>query len=449
MSNSLQAGFGRAVITPPMGTEISGYFVTRIADGVLDDLEINAIALRAGGDTVVMMSYDLCSVVTATADLIRTQVSEALGIPRAAVVVAADHTHTGPFSTPGKEEGGLQRQYYRFLLEQSLAAAKAAVADLKPARMGWKVGLAPNIAFVRRFRMKDGGVRTNPGVGNPDIVAPIGDVDERVGVLRFTREGAEDIVLVNFGNHPDTVGGCKISADWPGFLRRTLEKTLDDTKCVFFNGAEGDVNHVNVWAKEGDYNDLFMDFDDVARGYGHTRFMGRCMAGAVLQVYDKVNYVDVDSLRYADSTVKLPSNMPTAEELVQARVYNELHKAGKDEQIPFKGMELTTVVAEAGRMVNLANGPEAFPLNMAAVAIGPVALVAIAGEPFTGIGRGIKDTEGWDLIMPLCNANGREGYFPMQEAYDEGGYEARSSVFKAGVAEKIIAEGKRLLKEVQ
>ena len=33
----------------------------------------------------------------------------------------------------------------------------------------------------------------------------------------------------------------------------------------------------------------------------------------------------------------------------------------------------------------------------------------------------------------------------MQDAYDEGGYEARSSNFKAGVAELIIREGTTLL----
>ena len=33
----------------------------------------------------------------------------------------------------------------------------------------------------------------------------------------------------------------------------------------------------------------------------------------------------------------------------------------------------------------------------------------------------------------------------MQEAYDEGGYEAGSSNFKAGVAELFIAEGCALL----
>ena len=29
--------------------------------------------------------------------------------------------------------------------------------------------------------------------------------------------------------------------------------------------------------------------------------------------------------------------------------------------------------------------------------------------------------------LPCCLTNGAEGYYPMKEAYDEGGYEARSS----------------------
>jgi len=320
-----------------------------------------------------------------------------------------------------------------------------ALADLKPARMGWRVGKAPNIAFVRRFRMKDGKVRTNPGVGNPDILHPIGDVDERVNVLRFDREGAETIVLANMGCHPDVVGGSLISGDWPTLYRHQLEKCLDNVKTLFFNGTQGDVNHVNVWAKGGDNNDMFHDFDDVDRGYGHARHMGNVVAGAVLQVYDKVNYVDVDSIRFAQKVADLPSNMPKPEDMPLAHKYNDLHKAGRDDLIPFEAMELTTVVAEAGRMVRLEHGPESFPLTLSAVAIGNVSLLGIPGEPFNGVGRGVKEAEGWDLVLPCCLTNGSEGYFPMQDAYDEGGYEARSSRYKAGTAELIIKEGKALL----
>ena len=76
-------------------------------------------------------------------------------------------------------------------------------------------------------------------------------------------------------------------------------------------------------------------------------------------------------------------------------------------------------------------------------------MLGIPGEPFTGIGRGLKAAQGYEMILPCCLTNGSEGYFPMQDSYDEGGYEARSSRFKAGVAEFIIKEGRELLEELR
>ena len=108
-------------------------------------------------------------------------------------------------------------------------------------------------------------------------------------------------------------------------------------------------------------------------------------------------------------------------------------------------MMLTTVVAEAARMVRLENAPDTFPMLFSAIAIGDVALFGIPGEPFNGVGRGIKESEGWRMVIPTCLTNASEGYFPMMDSYDEGGYEARSSSFKAGVAERIIEEGKAIL----
>ena len=88
-------------------------------------------------------------------------------------------------------------------------------------------------------------------------------------------------------------------------------------------------------------------------------------------------------------------------------------------------------------------------MALAGIRLGPVAFVGIPGEPFTGIGRGVKDTEGYELILPVCAANGYEGYYPMKDAYDEGGYEAGSSNYKAGVAEYIIEESKALLGDMK
>lgn len=451
--NTLYAGFGRVNVTPMLGIPVVGYFKERRAEGVLDELEINALALGCGEQKVVLLSIDNCGIPQDINDNFRRHICEVTGLPMEAILIHATHTHTGPSlrgAVLGKEDAdALCTEYMHFVYHKMADAAVAALADMKPAQMGYAVGNAPNIAFVRRFRMKDGSVKTNPGVNNPDILHPIGDVDERVNVLRFDQEGGESLVLINFGDHPDTVGGNLISGDWPTLARHSLEQAIPGTKCIFFNGAQGDVNHVNVHPTGGYLNDMFMDFDDVARGYKHAQFMGRVVAGGVLQVYDKVYYRDVDSIRYINKILEVPSNMPAPEDIAEAHRINNLHNAGKDAELPYEGMMLTTVVAEAARMVRLENGPASFPMTLTGIAIGNIAIAGIPGEPFTGVGRGLKEAEGWDLVLPMCLTNGSQGYFPMQDAYDEGGYEARSSNFKAGVAELLIKEGTALLNELR
>ena len=445
--NTLQAGFSRVDITPMLGIGMAGYYVPRYADSVLDPLQINALALSCGKKKAVLMSVDHCGIVKEVLNPMIQNICDVTGLPREAVYIHSTHTHTGPFLNYSPTDP-LEIEYAQTVKRKFADAAQLALADLKPAKMGYGIGDAPNIAFVRRFRMKDGSVRTNPGVDNPDIVAPIGDVDERVNVLRFDRDG-DSLVLVNFGNHPDVVGGTKISADWPGFLRQTVEKALDNTRCIFFNGAQGDVNHVNVHPRGGYLNDMFMDFDDVARGYKHARYMGRVVAGGVLQAFDKVKYVDVDTIRFAQKSIDVPANLPNPAELPEAKRINDLHNAGLDAELPYSGMMLTTVVADAARKVRLEHGPDTFQMPLSAIAIGPVAMFGIPGEPFTGVGRALKEAEGFDLVLPTCNTNAKEGYFPMLECYEEGGYEAGSSNFKAGVAELIIESGLELLKTLR
>ena len=442
-----KAGFARVNINPMMGIPIRGYFKVRLADGILDDIEANALALQSNENITLLISVDNCGIEQQLLSYYRKKVSDATEVPMENIVISSTHTHQGPEATINSQNE-LVREYTEFLGKRITDAAVFAIADLKEAKMGYGKGIAPNVAFIRRYVMKDGSIKTNPGVNNPDIVKPVGIIDDSVNVIRFDREGADTIVFVNFANHPDVVGGNKISADWPGLLRKNVEKILDNTKCIFFNGAQGDVNHVNVHPKDGDMNGMFIDFDDVARGYSHAEYIARVVTGGVLQAYDKVKYVEVDSIVSKQKTINVPSNKPTPDELPEAHRINDLHVAGRDNELPYEGMMLTTIVAEAARMVRLENAPDAFDMILSAVKIGPVAFIGIPGEPFSEIGKQIKATEGFEMIIPSCNSNGKEGYFPMQDSYDEGGYEARSSNFKAGVGEYIIKEAKKLIESL-
>ena len=445
--NKLMAGFARVDCTPPLGIAINGYFVPRIADGVRDPLEINCLALSCGDTKVVLLSMDNTGISNEVLADIFPAVEAATGLPREAIFVHSTHTHTAGALLPNLD-GPIEQEYKKTTCRKMADAAKLALEDLQPATFGWRAAQMPALAFSRRYRMKDGSVRTNPGIGNPDILEMLGRPDDQLRVLRFRRE-KDDLVLLHFGMHPDTVGGCKFSADWPGFARRTLEQAIPGVKAVFFNGAEGEVGCQNTSPVSGDMNGLSLDFDDVWRGYEATRHIGRVIAGAALQVFDTVLFTDVDRLTYGRRQIKVPANVPAPEELPLAQKYADLHNAGHDDQIPYTGMQLTTVVAEALRMVRLADGPAFFEMELSGIGIGPVAMLGVPGEPFAGVSFGMQEARDWDSVLVTCNSNGKEGYFPMQDAYDEGGYEARSSAFAPGVAELMIREGKALLEEMK
>ncbi len=446
MANGLKIGYGKTNITPPLGIFVSGYGIKRYAKGVLDELEAIAVVVEKDGKRVVLVAFDNIGIDERDInDSYKKEASIAGGVPEDGVFIHATHIHTGP--EIGGQNDELIREHVIQVRRKIKDAVILAVQDLKECEMGVGEARAERVAFIRRYRMKDGTVRTNPGVNNPDILAPIGDIDDMVGVVRFKRK-SDDIVLVNFANHPDTIGGEYISGDWPAQARRVVEKAIDNCKCVVFNGAEGDVNHVNVHPVSGDFNDMFNDFDDCSRGYGHSLHVGRVIAGAVLKVFDKVEFVEVDKVACAQKEYGIKSNKPLPEEMELARLYYTLHKEGKDDQIPYTGMMLTTVVSDANRKIRLENAPDEFDLLFSAVKIGPVGFFGIPGEPFNAIGKGVKDASGYKIIFPCCIVNAYDGYFPMKDSYDEGGYEARCSNFKAGVGEKMIEIGKEMLENL-
>ncbi len=184
---------------------------------------------------------------------------------------------------------------------------------------------------------------------------------------------------------------------------------------------------------------MINDFDDVYRGYDHAKHMGRVIAGAVLGVWGKCAPVDAGELNYKVGDVRVPSQMPTKEELPLAHEYNRLHREGRDDEIPFKGMELTTAVADAARKVRLENGPEYFDLPVSSLTIGKsIAFAGFPGEAFNDIGVEVKKASPFALTITACITNGYMGYFPFSDAYEQGGYESRSSDFGPSVAQDLI-----------
>ncbi len=446
-----EVGFAKTNVTPPLRIGVAGYYIPRYAKGVLDELEIRTLALCCGEKKILMISVPVCGVSKANFEKFSAAIEKMTGVSSENVFMSATHTHTGGLiseSTSFPAEQSVIDRYNDFMTERIADSAVLALSDLAPAKMGYITGYAPErVAYIRRYKMKDGSTMTCPPINDPNIDYPIGELDQRVHVLRFDREDKKNIVLVNYGLHADTINGEMISSDWPHWMYKTIDAAIG-AESIFFNGAEGDVGSTHVFPVGGDMNDTEISFDNEMKSPGMARFVGRAIAGTVLQVYDKAHFIDVDSIDILKKSITVDANVPEPKDMPLAKKYKELHEAGRDDEIPYKAMQLTTVVAEALRMCRMENGPKEYVLDLTGLKIGDVAFVGIPGEPFTELGVEIKKAEGYKMIMPCSLTNDSAGYFPVKSAFDEGGYEARTSRYKGDVAEKIIEGGKELLDEL-
>lgn len=210
--------------------------------------------------------------------------------------------------------------------------------------------------------------------------------------------------------------------------RDTLEKASDNVKCIYINVAQGDTSHHNVRTTP----------DKANRGYKHSEHIGKTIADVVLQAYMKTTPVKGKPVRFAQNDTEIASSRVDKLMLPETERIISLHESGRMDANSVMGMALTTLVVETYRMKRLETDPDLFTLDLVAIRFGDVSIAGVPGEPFTDVGMHIKEDSEFKITPVFCCANGYEGYFPMQSAYDEGGCETRSLNFKPSVAETII-----------
>lgn len=441
----LKAGFARIDITPQLGSYIAGYYTQRIANGIIDPLTASALVVDDGEKRAAILSVDVISIPTVVYKKVVAKVCEVNKLDPSAVIIACTHTHTGPVfvDTTYNFASELYNEMFACKISDVVTLA---IQDLKTVEIKTGLSKAENISFIRRYKMKDGRVQTNPGVDNPNIDHPIGENDESVQVVSLVQQGGQEIILVNFQVHADVVGGTKFSADFPKYLRDTIETTLPNTKCIFYNGAEGDTNHINVHPPKTKRNIEVLHAGIGEGGVAHAKTMGRIIAGAVLGIYEKLEPSEDGKINFKSGYAIVGANKGTPEEVEAAKPIVEKDKRG---EFVTNNMEDVSLLAKAYRLLKM----DAFPsdhheLLVTTIRFANICFVAFPGEPFTEIGRQVKNASGFERCFICCCANGSEGYFPTRDAF-EGGYESGSSRFKPNVAEVLIEKANELVKSIK
>lgn len=432
----LKAGFARLDITPPLGTHISGYFHERRSKGVLDPLELNALAVSDGESTALVIVCDIIGIKFKIATKLREGISKRTGVPMDHILITALHQHTS-FALrveTGDEtmDKNLVRDpaYLDVLYRKFEDVAVMALSDMEDAVAETASGETPvQLSFVRRYVMKNGPVATNPGRLNPDLVRPASDPDNTVRLIRFRRASGRDIAYVNFSTHPDVIGGEKNSADWPGFVRKYFEASLDGISCICGNGAQGDVNHIDFFKAK--------QWDD---RYEYSRFMGKTIADTAVSLWDKTEPHKDGKIFGEVKTVYSRTRTEGEERYDECKAFCDAYNAGTLGYKPH-----ITEIAAANRIVMVRRETIYRAVPVSVIGIGDIALVGFGGEPFTVYATNARNAAPDKFVVAACCANGYEGYLPSACAFSEGGYESSSSLFTSAIEQECADAAKELL----
>lgn len=451
----LRVGASQVVITPPVGAPLAGYFAPRTSRGVHDDLYCRAVVLDDGQTVLAHAACDLISIRRALVLETRRLVQEAIGVPPHCVAVSATHIHTGPYTSHLLGHAG-EQEYLGVLPRLIAGAIVAAYHSRVEGAIGIGTGRVESIAFNRRFHMRGGGVQTNPGVLNPDILGPAGPIDPQLGILKLV-DGAGDLraVWVNYSVHPDVVGGDLISADYPGYLARAVGAVLGAGVVVpYANGACGNVNHINVKGPG--------PAPEAQRGQAHARWMGTILAGETLKVCAETPVTDAVRLAAATETLSIPIRTVPPERLAEARALLErleAHRkasadptadpyrpapAGSDFIEEYYAKAALAVAEEREREREVPTEVQVFRIGDAAICFNPA-------ELFVEFGLRVKAGSPCRPTFVVELANGCVGYVPTPEAFAQGGYEPRtapSSKLVPEAGDHIVEATLRLLQRV-
>lgn len=265
-------GFGSEGIIPEPDertTDLAGTFSPSV--GLETIPRIRALALSAGGETVVIMKVDVSlSYQGFVHDLEANLGPEFSG----KVIVAASHSHSSFGNYTGHTAmfvgfGEMRPTVYDAFIEQMTAVAQAAIDDLEPAQIGFtrNPGFDPDNRVNRDRRSENDDLDYGPD-GVTRVVLSESEErsldDSQLFVIRVDSMAGEPMAVVPvFGIHGTIHGGDNtlISTDSIGGIERVLEETFDSGVLVMhLQGAGGDVSPAGMGTTDCGGHEVCADF---------------------------------------------------------------------------------------------------------------------------------------------------------------------------------------------
>lgn len=438
-----RVGFGRANITPKSGVPMASYgnAKDRISEGIFSYLLINVLAVDDGENTLLLLTIDHSWFSDILANPIKQKVTSTYGIPADHIIMQGTHTHAGP--EPGETSVPSMSKENDRTVKLAMEAVDDALNDLKAAEIYVGSVMTEGMNFVRRYFMDDGSlIGDNYDGTGTTIERHETEADGEVQLMKFVRQGGDDILIVNFQAHPHLEGKTlNLSAQTPGAIRDAVEERFGN-KCIYWQGPAGNINtHSRIESEN--------KFDRSSTG---VVAYGTAMADYISTVYNSMTPVASGPIQVIHKDVVCQVNH-TEDHLINiaTQVDNIWTSTGNAK----KAMELGTPygirsVYHAGAILKKARLGTASEIPLAAFSFGDVSAVVVPYEMFDTSGKQIKDGTPFEKTFIFGYANpGSYSYMPDEKAYDNIGYEGTMCRFARGTAEQLVGEYLGILQEMK
>jgi len=383
-ARDLSAGVARIDITPLVGFPMGGYAERQQpSTAIHDPLLATILVLKTDSLTLAIVSCDLRSF---PSERVVTLARERHLADH--VLIAATHNHSGPITWEDKSWPSAERSWFKETEDKILAAIENARSKMFQARIS---SGSDEIYFGHNRRLVHGDAKVTMLWRNAER-KPTSPIDPTLGVIRLDDEtGAPRAILVNYACHAVVLGpdNRAISADYPGYLSRRIERELPGAVCLFVQGGAGDINP-------------YLDKQPVNQGaFEEAEKMGNALADRALRV--------ARSLK------------PIAK--------NEGNIAVSSEVLPFRDRWSPKKTLRAGLTRILIDRD--------------IAIATVPGEPFVDLQIALRDKSeipNTFLFGYTYSAGGEWiGYLPTIRAASEGGYGAGYNTnIEVGAGEAII-----------
>lgn len=447
-TGEFKLGAAKTGMTPPKGSIIGDSYGIRVSEGVHDELYIKTLVFEQAGKRVAFITLDVISLPHLLVMKSRALIHKQTGIAVNNIILNATHLHAGPQMNPlfwdvvGGSAKLKSQEFAHKLPELILESVKSAISKIQPVHVSIGNVQETSISFNRRFLMKDGTFKTNPGKLNPNIVRPAGPIDPSLSMVYFESLDKKPVaILVNFALHVAVVGGNNFSSDFPGVMSNLIGKVKgEEVVTVFTNGTSGNINHIDV----SNSNQL--------SGFDESERIGTILADRVLNALNSLRPIPITSLKATIQAVNLPV-FKVVEKLEMIWAKDVISKFGKPKGSGFADVvsawRILDLVKYQGGLDTRHNSTTTVPLTddgsaleseVSVIAFGDqMALVGFPGDAFVELGLGIKLNSPFPFtIVSEQSGNGTISYMPNKKAFPEGQYEVNSARYRSGGGESLV-----------